>query len=271
MVSPHTLPRTRQRKVYPTGRPSIAVGISIRDRGEERVRSCLKGLCHQTERPAAVLVIEQSLTKSRIGSVCRDLGVEYLRVTDPGGPFNKSLLINAALRWASTRATHFLQLDVDAILLPDVMSHLAELARRTPHKMLAVRPRRLPKMAKPYYRVPLEQLVASSKDRGDEHSWGMCLLHSIEAAFAIDGWDESFVGWGSEDVNYMLRAKKYAGAEMVDLGEVALHQWHPEASRGFAKKNRRKASQPNSNGPMWGTLPPPLQFVPSGGLRLEEW
>jgi hypothetical protein len=192
--------------------------------------------------PLAILVVEQSNTPTDLEKVCAENGAGYLRLVDPGGPFRKSYLINVAARYLAGQASHFVTLDVDAILLENSFSRLIDLLQENPDKALSIRPRRLPRMS--YLDRSMADLVRRAQDWGDTQSWGMCLVHSFAEFERLRGFDEDFAGWGSEDTNYALRS----GAEMVDLGVALLHQWHPAAPQDRARLNQSKVSLPNSNG-----------------------
>ena len=86
----------------------------------------------------------------------------------------------------------------------------------------------------------------------------------------LSGYDESFLGWGSEDVNYAVRAARIGKTEMIDLGPMVMHQWHPTTDRAFAAQNHRKTNQENSNGPNWGRVEV-LEYLSPGVLIREPW
>jgi glycosyltransferase involved in cell wall biosynthesis len=57
----------------------------------------------------------------------------------------------------------------------------------------------------------------------------------------INGFDESFDGWGHEDADIVLRLHR-AGCSRIDgyWSTEVLHLWHPEASRGQENENYRR-------------------------------
>jgi glycosyltransferase involved in cell wall biosynthesis len=57
---------------------------------------------------------------------------------------------------------------------------------------------------------------------------------------AIDGFDESFVGWGHEDADFVLRLH-HAGVARKNgyFATEVFHLWHPEASRNKESQNAR--------------------------------
>ena len=60
----------------------------------------------------------------------------------------------------------------------------------------------------------------------------------------VNGFDESFMGWGHEDADLVLRLF-HAGVLRKDgaLATEVLHLWHPEAQRGEESSNRRVVLQ----------------------------
>ncbi len=63
-----------------------------------------------------------------------------------------------------------------------------------------------------------------------------------EDFLAVDGFDESYTGWGLEDTDLVLRLLR-AGVRHKDArfaGAAVLHLWHAEASRAELEKNRQR-------------------------------
>lgn len=60
----------------------------------------------------------------------------------------------------------------------------------------------------------------------------------------INGFDETFVGWGHEDADVVLRAMK-AGCRRVDghWATEVFHLWHPERKGGEESANRARVEQ----------------------------
>ncbi len=60
----------------------------------------------------------------------------------------------------------------------------------------------------------------------------------------IDGFDESFVGWGHEDADFVLRL--YHSGVMRKNGFCAtevFHLWHEEANRNKASQNAQRVKE----------------------------
>lgn len=60
-----------------------------------------------------------------------------------------------------------------------------------------------------------------------------------EQYLAVNGFDESFVGWGHEDADFVLRLHNLGAARKNGFcATEVLHLWHPEAARTHTNINR---------------------------------
>ena len=75
---------------------------------------------------------------------------------------------------------------------------------------------------------------------------------------AVDGFDESFVGWGHEDADFVLRMHN-AGLTRKNgyWATEVFHLWHPESSRGQESANAQKVRERMQSG----------QILPTSGYR----
>jgi glycosyltransferase involved in cell wall biosynthesis len=62
----------------------------------------------------------------------------------------------------------------------------------------------------------------------------------------VDGFDESFVGWGHEDADFVLRLH-HAGVARKNATEV-FHLWHREASRDRESRNAKLVEERSKSG-----------------------
>ena len=69
---------------------------------------------------------------------------------------------------------------------------------------------------------------------------------------AINGFDESYEGWGSEDVDFAMRLSRH-GVRRKDgrLAVPVLHLWHPSSSRGFEAENAARLLRRRQSGKAW--------------------
>jgi len=75
---------------------------------------------------------------------------------------------------------------------------------------------------------------------------------------AINGFDESFVGWGHEDADFVLRLHNFGIIRKNGYAATEVyHLWHPESSRASESVNARKVRDRMQSG----------QYLPTLGYR----
>lgn len=236
--------------------PSFSVGLAVRGREPERLARCLASLQAQEKRPVQVAVVEMPLGGVvRHRRTCQEYGARHLVVDQVEGLFPLARLANIAARQLVGTATHFVKTDVDAVFLPSVLQRLSWRLEEGPTDLLSLRPRRLPA----HYLYPRPGPVRWARDGvmepGDEKMWGLCMVHDFDSFGELRGFDESFVGWGGEDRNYVHRAQQIGRCtEMLEWGSLLLHQWHTveEGSRVNETKHKEWRKRKQRNGPGWG-------------------
>lgn len=72
---------------------------------------------------------------------------------------------------------------------------------------------------------------------------------------AINGFDESFVGWGHEDADFVLRLHNYGMTRKNGFCATEVyHLWHPESSRAHESGNAQKVRDRMKTGEYLSTL-----------------
>jgi GT2 family glycosyltransferase len=72
---------------------------------------------------------------------------------------------------------------------------------------------------------------------------------------AINGFDESFVGWGHEDADFVLRLHNYGVIRKNGFCATEVyHLWHPESSRAHESVNAKKVMDRVKTGEFLSTL-----------------
>lgn len=102
---------------------------------------------------------------------------------------------------------------------------------------------RMNKVLPLFLRIPnfLQRTLRTFRVRGIKS----CNLAAwIKDVHAVGGFDESFVGWGNEDVDFVLRLQQ-AGLyrKQGRFSTEVLHLWHPKHSRDREQLNYEKAMQ----------------------------
>jgi glycosyltransferase involved in cell wall biosynthesis len=85
---------------------------------------------------------------------------------------------------------------------------------------------------------------------------------------AVDGFDESFVGWGHEDADLVLRLARHGvrrkgGAFSTEV----FHLWHPENPRAQESENRRRVEERFASGQVAATVG--VSAHPAPGERVQ--
>ena len=234
----------------------------------EALRMTLQSLAGQSDRRFEVIVADDGSgpATAKLASVFADsapIPVVYVWQEDLG--FRRSAIINKAV--AEARGDYLIFVDGDCIMQPDFISQhraLAEpkhlvtgsrilLGRRLSRSLLARGTwsfkafRRsvlwyrltgdISKVAALFVRLPTHRLrnyrsFVRRRIKG-------CNLACWKAdAIAVGGFDESFVGWGSEDIDFVFRLQDKGVIRRSGTWDTeVLNIWHPPADASRAECN----------------------------------
>lgn len=206
----------------------VTLVITYRNRDCQIVQRCLDSLSSQSHSDFLLYLIDYGSHES-FSSTLKDLVSSYSFVKLLSYPvqkqlWNKSRAINIALQKIKTEYT-FVG-DVDMIFRHDFISKLYQLAN--PEKAI---------FFKVGYLSQQESLELKAFDNYVIHHYstdeatGMT-LYPTKLLKLINGYDEFYHGWGSEDTDVHCRIKN-AGHEVFfyDAEIFMLHQWHPKSYR----------------------------------------
>jgi hypothetical protein len=219
---------------FSAGEADISILVAIG--GADRLRQfeiALKTFRAQTGVRTEVVVVEQSPMSLLSGSLPADVRFVH-QATGVGEPFNKSRALNAAARLAS--AEHLLLVDAD-FLLP---TEFAAQCHRALLRVEAVRPARLVfYFDEPTTRVGFSEPLPRGHLGLDSITANTPMPIAVTAAayWAIGGHDESYVGWGGEDLEFLdrLRTRRLAEGGWMPL----FHLWHlPAAKKASGDRNQ---------------------------------
>jgi hypothetical protein len=85
---------------------------------------------------------------------------------------------------------------------------------------------------------PLYGGRASRRRLPDLHGWRLRASADFDA---VDGFDETFVGWGHEDADMVLRLSRVdVRRKSGDFATEVFHLWHPEQSRASELANMHR-------------------------------
>lgn len=165
-----------------------------------------------------------------VRGIYRAGGFPIVTGASPAGPFNRSAAINRAARRALAQGAEVLVVaDGDTVVDPAQVRSAVLMAGATGtvtfafHRYAALdRPGTAKVLAG--YDGSWEPHVAYEY----ENTASSCLAVRADLWAELGGFDESFVGWGWEDVAFSLAAQTLGGG-MHRIAGTAWHLWHPQA------------------------------------------
>ena len=213
----------------PNNAPHLTIVIPNRNRELRTVERSLKSLFGQNTEHVEVFLIDYgSLIPYQ--EKLRELLKKFPQVCAifcpvQGQLWNKSRAINIVLRQCAT--PYFMVADMDMIYHPDFIPTV--LGMLDPDAVF-------------YFPVGVLREEESKKDLAfsdyevkfvtNEEATGMTLFPT-EKLLGINGYDEFYHGWGSEDTDVHVRLH-HAGTNVIFKKRelLLLHQWHPKIYRG---------------------------------------
>ena len=217
-------------------RPAISVILPVM--GAERLplfRAVLASFLGQDENRMEIIVVEQGAPPIYGAGLPDSVTHLVVRPKDATHEFNKSMLLNAAVRRAA--APVVLLHDADVVV---PRSYVRSVVGRISAGWDAVRPIRFLFCLE---RKPSEALMECGNnglpthvDAVQQNNPGLSVALTRERYWEIGGHDERFIGWGGEDVEFLERLKTtrlFAGSYAP-----AIHLWHsPAAKKASGDRN----------------------------------
>jgi hypothetical protein len=172
-------------------------------------------------------------------------GSEIIVSTDVSGvgwdSFNKSKMLNAGVR-KSTK-DYVLITDIDVVLQKcNILSALSVAAKCSVvylfDRIYMVNEQTTKKILRdnPANRIDVNPTQYKELKRGGDKPNGIHLL-SKEHYWKAGGYDERFVGWGSEDSCFLKAARTMIDLPSKRIEGVAYHLWHPVDPMRAAKRD----------------------------------
>jgi glycosyltransferase involved in cell wall biosynthesis len=250
---------------------TLDVIIPVKDRA---IADCIASLLSLTDCLHHLWICDGGSTQLAVTSTLARLELcESVTVVRRNQPtFNKAALLNAGIRQA--RADWILVSDADILWTgteiaalaeclqahPDALCHIAHVSETDPAAIALSRPRyryRLQKQQAAYH-LTLEQ---TNPQRDQRPGYGLVCAHR-NTFFRLGGYKESFVGWGWEDQDLLIRAGLLE-IPILSTGAVG-HQSHTDGIRnqfhGSAPpmvtrdRNILHCLQAIQRGELWGDL-----------------
>lgn len=256
-------------------RQSLGVVIPCHNNSWQ-LRGVLVSLHYQTVKPEMVVVVDDNSSSreaSRLRSSCRDFGARYMQLPTPRNPLEelgrRSAARNVGTEHLSTDI--ILYLDGDMLLNPRYIEEVKEYHTRyddiyirglrrsipIPYQRMGMevclhevaRRRITVETQSLRYIVPTADFVASHAYRDAYYDrWEWCASNNLSVRMdhvvQIGYWDEDFVGWGEEDIEFSFRLYRSGGIPIHVMSDHALayHLDHPidhGLNRSTLEKNAR--------------------------------
>lgn len=148
------------------------------------------------------------------------------------GPFNRSRAINRAARAAGDWDVAVI-IDGDVVVAPEQVWNAVAVAAATDRPVLAYDVR--VHLSKPGTKKVLEGYRGNWRAGGLEKkelrdSCSSAIVVSRHLWDQVGGFDETFVGWGWEDVAFRCACETVANGELIKLAGELFHLWHRVSS-----------------------------------------
>lgn len=211
----------------------ITIVLTYRNRDLSIVKKCLDSLSVQTSKDFYVVLVDygsDETFKEKLKKCVIDYDfIKLIRCETARQLWCKSRAINIALRQVDT--PYCFVGDVDMMYHPNFVETLHHLKVN---------------QETTYFQVGFLSKKESNKDKafGDyeikfqaNHEATGMTLYDTEVLKSINGYDEFYHGWGSEDTDVHVRLKN-AGHNVDFYKEniLILHQWHPKTYRSLESK-----------------------------------
>lgn len=231
---------------------------------------CLQGLADQTDRRFEVVIADdgsRSETTDLIASFAANAPFSLQHEWQPDDGFRKSIILNRAVE--RSQGEYLVFLDGDCLVQPDFIARHRSLSQR--HTMVTGSRILLEKQLTQQlcqsgswsfeafrqtawrYRTTGEiNKIAPLFVKVPDHRWrlyadfvwrrikGCNMAAWREDVMRIGGFDETLIGWGHEDADFVFRlhqegVQRKSGAWATEV----LHLWHPSQSKEKAEENAR--------------------------------
>ncbi len=206
----------------------ITVVLTNRNRDLKLIKGCLKSLDNQTTKDFYCVIVDYGSSEKNFKSLkilIKDFKhVNLVSCKTSKQLWCKSRAINIALKSCNT--PYFFVGDIDMIYHPDFIETLTQYQLKADAT---------------YFQVGFLSEEESKKDKpfdafnikfkSTHEATGMT-LYNTEVLKSINGYDEFYHGWGSEDTDVHVRLKN-ANKHVFYYEEntLILHQWHPKTYR----------------------------------------
>lgn len=206
----------------------VTIILTYRNREKAILKNCLDSLQNQNNKDFEVILVNYG-SQVKASNFLVELVDQYkfvsvINCSTQGQLWCKSKAINIALK--NVKTPYVLIGDIDMIFHPDFISKLNEFKE---------------KGTATYFQVGFLSKEESAnsklfneyniKFRSSHEATGMTFFHKDDL-MSVNGYDEFYHGWGSEDTDVHARLKNSGKkVNFFDSEVFILHQWHPKHYR----------------------------------------
>ena len=234
---------------------------------------CLKSVAMLNPLPDEVIVGDDGSreeTETLVSRFCKDFPVplKYIRQEDEG--FRLAMIRNKCV--AAATGDYIIQIDGDLFLHQRFVSdHVRESRKgyflkggrvqlgealtneickeRTPRKITPFTAGIEAKRANAVRSVAVADYLAPRYRKNRDNVLGCNMSFYRDDFMAVNGYDESFEGWGAEDLDISFRFKNMGlGKRYLKFCALAYHLWHPEAQMDKSSGNHAVARKHRDEG-----------------------
>lgn len=244
-----------------------AVIVSTYNR-PKALKVCLESIRNQSKMPDEIIIADDGSTEDTttfIKKIANNYPVPIKHIWQDDKGFRRTTILNKAV--AATDAEFILQIDGDVFLHPNYVEDFISVARRgfcilgsrvslNPEKSKEIEDSgKIPKIhvwskgivqkrfralySKIGKKISLLPIFINKKNKSQ--GFGCSLAFWRDDFIAVNGYDESFVGWGCEDRDLIIRLGRNGiyNHKLFFIG-IVYHLWHKEEDRSNYLKNREK-------------------------------
>ncbi|WP_298494595.1 galactosyltransferase-related protein [uncultured Algibacter sp.] len=206
----------------------VTIVLTNRNRDLQLVKRCLDSLVNQTNKDFKIELVDYGSRENNLkelkGLIDKYSAINLISCNNANELWCKSRAINIVLKQCET--SHFFVGDIDMMYHPECINKLYELKSKAD----AV-----------YFQVGFLS-EAESKNNKSYKDYNInfkstneatgITLYNTKVLKSINGYDEFYHGWGSEDTDVHVRLKNLNKSVLFyDESILMLHQWHPKTYR----------------------------------------
>ncbi|WP_282121836.1 glycosyltransferase family 2 protein [Algibacter mikhailovii] len=206
----------------------ITIILTCRNRSIHIVKNCLQSLRIQSDRSFDVVLVNYGSLPDyteALNALCQEFDfLNLLHCKTQHQLWCKSHAINIALKTCKT--PYVFIGDIDMIYHPNFIEklHVLKKENKSIYFQVGFLSESESKESKAFFDYQVS--FKSAKE-----ATGMT-LYPTKALMAINGYDEFYNGWGSEDTDTHVRFRNASyNVDFYDIELLILHQWHPKSYR----------------------------------------